>query len=556
MEKIKGILWQYDTFVDRLVTVFRYAGAGGSLFVVTYGFAVYIGIFPTDRFNLPVYVVLSILFLSVASWQLLDRQTQPLRALLRLSALHVLSLSFILLVTGFQSPLIGCWLLLFIASYFYFDRVAFYISSALLLTVAILDFFFAGQLTISYIATNLSIVAALCFVGYIVVRLGDVQALEHGAFVQTRINENLQRDRMLTIINSMGDAIINTNAQGTVVAYNAASLNLFDTNESLNGKKLDTILELKDKDGKKVPLFKEVAKRGSLMIREDLSYEFEDGELMRLSVNCSPVRTSYTAEHPPRSGYIFIMRDITKTKSLEEERDEFISVVSHELRTPITIAEGSISNVQFLLGRSVSGEQVDQALNEAHDQVLYLAKMVNDLSTLSRAERGVAAEPEEVDVEQLIRSLYHEYQSQASEKKLHLNLDIQGKIGSLFTSRLYLEETLQNFITNAIKYTEKGSITIHAKRHDESRLELTVEDSGIGISKSDQRKIFQKFYRSEDYRTRQTSGTGLGLYVVKKLTEKLGAEVIVSSRLNHGSTFGIILGNIATHTDKKEAEQA
>jgi two-component system phosphate regulon sensor histidine kinase PhoR len=166
--------------------------------------------------------------------------------------------------------------------------------------------------------------------------------------------------------------------------------------------------------------------------------------------------------------------------------------------------------------------------------------MVNDLSTLSRAERGVADTPEPINVRELLESLYNEYAPQAQKKKLHFNLDTTGRLGTVTTSRLYLHELLQNFITNSIKYTKTGSITLHAERTGKN-IVFEVRDTGIGISKSDQAKIFDKFYRSEDYRTRETGGTGLGLYVAAKLARKLNTSIEVKSRLNHGSTFSITL---------------
>ena len=107
-------------------------------------------------------------------------------------------------------------------------------------------------------------------------------------------------------------------------------------------------------------------------------------------------------------------------------------------------------------------------------------------------------------------------------------------------SRLYLEELLQNFITNAIKYTTQGSVTIIA-RSSAGKVMFSVKDTGIGISRSDQNKVFNKFYRSEDYRIRETGGTGLGLYVSTKLARKLHTTIELKSRLNHGSTFSFTL---------------
>src|SRR5690606_38709797 len=112
------------------------------------------------------------------------------------------------------------------------------------------------------------------------------------------------------------------------------------------------------------------------------------------------------------------------------------------------------------------------------------------------------------------------YEDDATDKKLKLDLDAPGKLGNIYASRLYIEELLQNFITNAIRYTKEGSVTIIARRKGDS-VHFAVKDTGIGISRSDQTKIFKKFYRSEDYRIRETNGTGLGLYVSAKLARKL-----------------------------------
>jgi signal transduction histidine kinase len=277
-------------------------------------------------------------------------------------------------------------------------------------------------------------------------------------------------------------------------------------------------------------------------VRDDLIMPLEE-DVMRLEVTYSPIRGSYSRSKKAsvEDGYMLILRDVTKAKSLEEERDEFISVVSHELRTPITIAEGTLSNVQVMMGRPDIAESVlKQSVATAHEQIIFLAKMVNDLSTLSRAERGVADAPESIEVRSLVNDLFNEYAPQAKAKKLHFDLDLDPHLGEVVASRLYLHELLQNFITNSIKYTREGGITLVVARKD-NEIKFEVKDTGIGISKSDQGKIFQKFYRSEDYRTRETGGTGLGLYVAVKLSKKLGTKIEMKSRLNHGSSFSFTL---------------
>ena len=122
-----------------------------------------------------------------------------------------------------------------------------------------------------------------------------------------------------------------------------------------------------------------------------------------------------------------------------------------------------------------------------------------------------------IAIEPFIHALYNEYTKETHKKHLQFNLDLAPQVGSVEASELYLHELIQNFITNAIKYTKQGSITLQVHKKGDNVL-FAVKDSGIGISKSDQERVFDKFFRSEDYRTRETSGTGLGLYVAKKLS--------------------------------------
>lgn len=111
------------------------------------------------------------------------------------------------------------------------------------------------------------------------------------------------------------------------------------------------------------------------------------------------------------------------------------------------------------------------------------------------------------------------------------------------SAKLYVREILQNLITNALKYTEEGSVTISAMAAS-GGVAFSIADTGIGISKTDQEKVFDKFFRSEDFRTRASSGTGLGLYVTIKLARLIHAELDLTSELNKGSTFTVFFPNL------------
>lgn len=359
----------------------------------------------------------------------------------------------------------------------------------------------------------------------------------------------LERERLKSLINSMGDGVIATDEQGTVVVTNGAALNILDSNDTLQGASIFTELKLVNKQNKNVDLKRVLARMKVSYSSRNWRIQYTDGSESNVYVSIAPVKLGYgqTGMH----GYVFLLRDITREKSLEEERDEFISVVSHELRTPIAIAEGNISNASFLFERSgISNSTVKKALDQAYDQITFLSGMVNDLATLSRAERGkLTLEIEPFNPHTLIEELVSLYDADAKHKGLSLTSELDPHLKLIHTSKLYTKEILQNFVTNAIKYTDQGSVTIAARRYDNG-VEFSVHDTGIGISKQDKEKVFEKFFRSEDYRTRANSGTGLGLYVTMKLAHLIQAEIFVESELNHGSTFYIRIPDIKKDINK------
>lgn len=360
---------------------------------------------------------------------------------------------------------------------------------------------------------------------------------------RVRQSSGVDRERLTSLINSMADGVIATDGTAKVVLYNGAALNILDLNSSMENRQLSSLLKLIDKNNQPVDVNLLVQAVKTPTTSRDYRLVYPDTSVINLFMSVAPVRTGFG--EASQSGYVVVLRDITREKSLEEERDEFISVVSHELRTPIAIAEGNISNAEFIVSKSTTTDPaIVDALKQAHQQTNFLAGLINDLSTLSRAERDkLAVEVEAINPSELIQELVKNYQPQAAQKSLELKIDLDSRLELLQSSRLYVREILQNFITNAIKYTEKGSVTIGA-RAAQGGVEFFVSDTGIGISKADKERIFDKFFRSEDFRTRQNSGTGLGLYVTLKLARLIHADMSVDSQLNTGSVFKIMIPNL------------
>jgi len=326
-----------------------------------------------------------------------------------------------------------------------------------------------------------------------------------------------------------------------VVMYNGAAINILNRNDSIEHKRLGDIFKPIDANDQRVNISKLIHAATVPLTNRDLRLAYEDGSIINLYISIAPVRLGF-GEQGLR-GYVVLLRDITREKSLEEERDEFIAVASHELRTPIAITEGNISNARYIVEHSKNPAQIKQALEEAHNQILFLSGLVNDLSMLSRAERGklnLNAEP--INVREFIGEITHNYEQQAAAKGLELKSAVTVA-EALNSSRLYIREILQNFVTNAIKYTEHGQVTLSAKSTPNG-VSFSIADTGIGISQSDQKRVFKKFFRSQDYRTRKNVGTGLGLYVTAKLARLLHADISLKSELNKGSTFTIQVPNV------------
>lgn len=523
----------------------RYIALLGTPIFVGYNLLVYFGLAQSMNYaSDEICLLISALWIIVGIYHFFWQIRSRIDMFVRLVLYHGLAIATVMFITGFLEPFSSSIALLFLASNIYFGRKALAVSLFSVIAAGTIDAVIRYPDNPDIVLSNFLGVSGILVLGIAMVGIIIAQETRRLALVESQAKERLQYDRLLTIINNLSDATFSTDSDGVIRLFNAASLDLLDTNDNLAGRSINDFLKLVNQDKEPVQLTDLLQKAERSVRTDNLRHTYSDGEEVRLEITYAPIRSANTKHDRPSkkdSGYIIIMRDITKAKSLEEERDEFISVVSHELRTPITIMEGTLSNLLVMMDKD-TGDKTTQrsALDAAHEQSLYLAKMVNDLSTLSRAERGAADAAEEIDVHELIQKLYDEYHPQASQKGLRLNLDCAPQLGKVNVSRLYLEELLQNFITNAIKYTKEGTVTVIVKT-SQKEVSFAVKDTGIGISRGDQAKVFNKFYRSEDYRIRETGGTGLGLYVSAKLAHKLGTKIELSSRLNHGSTFSFRL---------------
>ena len=196
---------------------------------------------------------------------------------------------------------------------------------------------------------------------------------------------SLEHERLSSLINSMADGVIAIDEQMNIAVYNGATLNILDINTAITNKNIGQVLRLINKDGQIINIANLINSITTQYSNRDLLLQYPDGSKVNLYVSIAPVKLGYGQSGT--KGHVILIRDITHEKSLEEERNEFISVVSHELRTPVTISEGNISNAQLLAEKGGDSAKIADALRLAHEQIVFLADLINDLSTLSRAER-------------------------------------------------------------------------------------------------------------------------------------------------------------------------
>jgi len=233
-------------------------------------------------------------------------------------------------------------------------------------------------------------------------------------------------------------------------------------------------------------------------------------------------------------------------KDLDKLKDEFLSIASHDLRTPMTAIKGYLW--MALNGRAgkIDNPDLKRYLDISYASSERMISLINDLLNVSRIKAGrMQMVFEEVDFKKVAEQVFAELASKATEKSITLKYNQDPKTPHVIADKQKMAEVLQNLIGNALKFTpEKGRITVTTKPSKEAGfVEIAVSDTGVGLSKEDSAKLFEKFSRVEQsYKAAKTTGgSGLGLYITKNYTEMHGGKIWVTSELGKGTTFTFTL---------------
>lgn len=341
-----------------------------------------------------------------------------------------------------------------------------------------------------------------------------------------------EKTRLRTIIQALDDGVLVVNNQGEVVLFNPRFLQLLDLHSNL--KIGDPVLDVLPVDLS--TQLERFLNNGRDLSAIDQEIVVHPPDKLVIMANSTPIRN----EAEETVGVVTVLRDITELKRIDTLRAQFVDMAAHELKAPLSAVQGYLEMiVEKQLGDSP--EVYEKYMQRSLERTKSLLSLVNDLLNISRMEAGkIRREIQKVDVNrtiaEVIEKLSHEMQSMeikcSTDFEEHLFLEMDKKD---------LEKLLAQIIGNAIKYNRRnGTIKIRTSI-DGNFAKIAVEDTGIGMKREEQERLFEEFFRAKNEHTRRITGTGLGLTVAKKIVDAYAGKIKVRSEYEQGSTFTIFL---------------
>ena len=365
------------------------------------------------------------------------------------------------------------------------------------------------------------------------------------------------------VINAIDDGVLAISKDGNIELINPSAQQIigWDQGDAL-GLNWKSVLKLVTSDGKDVedlenPIVQSLSKNQPTH-NDKLFLLTSSEKRILVSIVSSPVGTE-------GEGIIVVFRDITKEKAEEREQAEFISTASHEMRTPVASIEGYLG-LALNPATAHIDEKARDFITKAHESAQHLGRLFQDLLDISKVEDGrMKNNPKIVNVNEFLKDIFDGLATKASEKQLNYifmpDIIDEGKEKSLqpiFYANIdpdHFREVVSNLIENAIKYTPSGEVVVNITG-DDKQISVSVKDSGIGIPAEDIPHLFQKFYRVDNSDTREIGGTGLGLYLSRRLAEAMSGNLRVESKYKEGSTFYLEIPRMNSSDAKQRLESA
>lgn len=382
-------------------------------------------------------------------------------------------------------------------------------------------------------------------------RIGKADSGLAGSLRDEKLKSNI-------ILNAIEDGVVLIDNDGVIRLFNpGAGVITGWAAEEAEGLDWRLVFKFVDAKGQPLPDNDTVlarAKIGTTALRDNTANLLtKNGKTVALSFSVTPL----TDANKQPTGLVSIFRDVSVERQDESRRADFISTASHEMRTPVAAIEGYLS---LALNEKVTtiDNRARDYLEKAHASTQHLGQLFQDLLTSAKAEDGrLTNHPRVVEIGAVTEQMVSDLKFSAEKKGLFLESNF-ASVGpaagpAKIVRPLYytlvdpdrLQEVITNLFDNAVKYTDTGKITIGLTGNDQV-VQFFIRDTGNGIPAEDIPHLFQKFYRVDNSATRTIGGTGLGLFICKKIVELYQGRIWVESEMGKGSTFFINLPRITT----------
>ncbi len=357
-------------------------------------------------------------------------------------------------------------------------------------------------------------------------------------YIRTLQDIATEKSRMRVLINHLADGVMATDAQKNVALANPAFLKMigFKGKEAI-GLSLTEVVQNER--------LNEIIDQALAMPSDqftEIIEEFEHGELgddkeAVLAARCIPFRDRLNRT----LGTVTVLHDITALKKMDQLKSDFVSMVAHELKSPMNSVMALIKVLRDGLAGKLNEKQQD-ILGRISERVKALSELSADLLDLAKIESGlITQEKEKLELGEILEAMVDFHRAKARDKGIELVLAPMPQLPPVLGNRHNIEEVISNLVSNAIKYTCQGGRVEISSGVEGRYARISVKDTGIGISKKDQARIFDRFYRVKDDNTRSIPGTGLGLSIVKSILEAHNGMITVESEPGQGSTFHVYI---------------
>jgi len=476
------------------------------------------------------YTVGEIMF---AVWAVTVSVILPLLGFTRLSAFGSSAMIFLI---GFTSYAIIKYHLMEISSLFFkafiYSFVIVFIVAFLLLLMFVGFSFFEQSLMwpIYVIAVLISIV--LFLIGRLFfIEKSNLEKAKNDLIEllkkseENRVKAEIERDKTATIVSSFTDSLIIINDKNEIFSINPEAEKILELDKN---KLLEKSFQAMADFPKAKPLMSILDSELKNISRKEV--ELSKGFIVEMSV--IPLNLDKN-----NIGHLIVLHDVSREKLVEKMKTEFVSLAAHQLRTPLSIIKWSMSMLKKGDFGKLTKKQSD-IVKSTFQNNERLISLVSDLLDVTHIEEGrYLYKVSETDIRKIIELAINNYKEEAKRRKIKIDFEKPETFPLIMLDIEKMKLAIQNFIDNAIKYSKDGGKIMVTLKNDEGKIELKVQDFGMGIPEEQQNKIFNKFFRGDNARKVNTVGSGLGLFLSKNIVEAHGGKMWFESKENVGTSF-------------------